>query len=298
MSDQPPDLVAEVTRMADHGETPGRRAVLLAAAAQLQAQAARIDKGLDFENRTSCGHVWTMRNTACPECFVALKAQLQAQAALLDSIRKMFVPTPDDRLVAAIERAWCARVNEEGLRQEVDCLKAERQAQQRTCRNCGATELDYCMACRDHAETVALDERDHLKAEVERLMRERPRNGDWWCPTCRVALDWSRVTHDERCDTCGTPVTVAGESLEAEIERLTVEKLEQQARAINAEQAIRQAEAALRTAMAITAQDDARLLAASEKVGEPPFGCDTADHLADVVLELRAALRERESSAK
>ena len=26
---------------------------------------------------------------------------------------------------------------------------------------------------------------------------------DWWCPNCKEALDPSRVTYQERCDTCG-----------------------------------------------------------------------------------------------
>lgn len=34
--------------------------------------------------------------------------------------------------------------------------------------------------------------------------------------------------------------------------------------------------------------DDDRLRAASEKVGRPPMGCDTADDLADTILGLRA----------
>jgi hypothetical protein len=36
--------------------------------------------------------------------------------------------------------------------------------------------------------------------------------------------------------------------------------------------------------------DDSRLLAATERVGMTPVGCDTADRLADEVLELRAQL--------
>lgn len=41
--------------------------------------------------------------------------------------------------------------------------------------------------------------------------------------------------------------------------------------------------------------DDARLLAASEKVGRPPMGCDTADDLADAILGLR---EERDEARK
>ena len=46
---------------------------------------------------------------------------------------------------------------------------------------------------------------------------------------------------------------------------------------------------ALRGAMAA---DDARLLAASERVGTAPMGCDTADWLAEEILVLRAKLAE------
>ena len=48
---------------------------------------------------------------------------------------------------------------------------------------------------------------------------ETPRTGDWWCPTCKEALPWNRVTFHERCDTCGTPVHVAGEGEIARLER-------------------------------------------------------------------------------
>ena len=29
---------------------------------------------------------------------------------------------------------------------------------------------------------------------------------EWWCPSCEEALPWNRVTYQERCDTCGSPV--------------------------------------------------------------------------------------------
>lgn len=44
--------------------------------------------------------------------------------------------------------------------------------------------------------------------------------GDWWCSECKVALDGSRVTYDERCDSCGTPVTVGGVGLEQTVAAL------------------------------------------------------------------------------
>lgn len=44
--------------------------------------------------------------------------------------------------------------------------------------------------------------------------------GDWWCPQCEVALPPQMVTCHERCDTCGTPVCLAGCGHEAELARL------------------------------------------------------------------------------
>jgi len=34
--------------------------------------------------------------------------------------------------------------------------------------------------------------------------------------------------------------------------------------------------------------DDERLLQATKRINSPPWGCDTAEHLADEILELRA----------
>lgn len=39
---------------------------------------------------------------------------------------------------------------------------------------------------------------------IEALKEVVPPGDDWWCPTCKEALDGSRVTFYERCDTCGT----------------------------------------------------------------------------------------------
>ena len=44
----------------------------------------------------------------------------------------------------------------------------------------------------------------------------------------------------------------------------------------------------------IVASQDAANLAATERVGMPPFGCDTADHLADEIEKLRLALSGRD----
>ena len=47
----------------------------------LDAVLAALEKPLDVPYTTSCGHEWTMRHTACPTCFVKIKAALhQAQA--------------------------------------------------------------------------------------------------------------------------------------------------------------------------------------------------------------------------
>lgn len=56
---------------------------------------------------------------------------------------------------------------------------------------------------------------DAIRAAIEKG-QERPKDGDWWCPECKMGLDGSHVTHQERCDTCGTPVTVSGAGLEAQ----------------------------------------------------------------------------------
>lgn len=51
-------------------------------------------------------------------------------------------------------------------------------------------------------------ERDALAAQVAELRRALekivPPGEDWWCPSCQVALSGTRVTFEERCDTCGT----------------------------------------------------------------------------------------------
>lgn len=50
-------------------------------------------------------------------------------------------------------------------------------------------------------------------------MSDTPRTGEWWCPECKEALPWNRVTYRERCDTCGTHVHVSGEGEVARLER-------------------------------------------------------------------------------
>jgi hypothetical protein len=40
------------------------------------------------------------------------------------------------------------------------------------------------------------------------------------------------------------------------------------------------------------AAQEARDLAATERVGETPYGCDTSEHLADLLLQARARIAE------
>jgi hypothetical protein len=81
---------------------------LLALVAQNVALRAQIEKGLDYEHHSSCGHVWTMRHTACPECFTVLRADLARATAVLLSVQ----PLEDhrnmsDKIVVWIDRqAW------------------------------------------------------------------------------------------------------------------------------------------------------------------------------------------------
>jgi hypothetical protein len=39
---------------------------------------------------------------------------------LLNRVRWLFSPIPDAKLFRAVERAWCARTNEEGLQRQLD----------------------------------------------------------------------------------------------------------------------------------------------------------------------------------
>jgi hypothetical protein len=73
------DSLAAALAIADNCNPPDRtideqRDISVA----IKTLAAAVRKGLDYEHHSSCGHVWTMRHTACPECFAALKADLAA----------------------------------------------------------------------------------------------------------------------------------------------------------------------------------------------------------------------------
>lgn len=42
-----------------------------------RAQISPKTNALDVEHTTSCGHTWTIRHTACPECFAALRQRVE-----------------------------------------------------------------------------------------------------------------------------------------------------------------------------------------------------------------------------
>lgn len=54
--------------------------------AEWDAAQAALNKGLDYEHHSSCGHVWTMRHTACPVCFGELRSELSRLRATLQGI--------------------------------------------------------------------------------------------------------------------------------------------------------------------------------------------------------------------
>lgn len=90
----------------------------------------------------------------------------------------------------------------------------------------GHSELRSILPIPSAAEIAAL-------VECELLLRTAtPPGDDWWCPTCCDALDGSRVTFEERCDTCGTELTEFnakpwGEAARAALARLDAARKEQ-----------------------------------------------------------------------
>lgn len=89
--------------------------------AQVEQMQQQIDKGLDYEHHTSCGHIWTMRATACPQCFADLRKRLRGcevardlSADYHEAVREEFgLPDPStnaivDRLRIEIARAEAA----------------------------------------------------------------------------------------------------------------------------------------------------------------------------------------------
>lgn len=62
------------------------------------------------------------------------------------------------------------------------------------------TEGCACKICEGCREALRI-----LRAEREG--RREGAEGDWWCPECEEALPPSRVTYQERCDTCGSAVS-------------------------------------------------------------------------------------------
>lgn len=75
--------------------------------AERDALKAQLDTGLDYERHSSCGHVWTMRHTACPVCFAALRAEVAAAREDVINVRAASQAMEE---ALAIERADRIRV--------------------------------------------------------------------------------------------------------------------------------------------------------------------------------------------
>jgi len=56
-------------------ETEGQEQYNVATDAYLAGAREEKERALDQSHTTSCGHTWTMRQTACPECFAVLKSE-------------------------------------------------------------------------------------------------------------------------------------------------------------------------------------------------------------------------------
>lgn len=95
----------------------GYREGYLAGAAERDAireELARANKGFDRPMTTSCGHTWTLRATACPECFAALRERVKAlEAALREvgedvrSAQALLAPEPaPEKAPAPDELVW------------------------------------------------------------------------------------------------------------------------------------------------------------------------------------------------
>jgi len=81
----------------------------------------------------------------------------------------------------------------------------------------------------------------------------------------------------------------------ATAEQLAQERERNRLNVANADLEVREVRAELELLRGADRAAGERQIAAAQKVGEPPFGCDTADHLADLLLAARAELsQERE----
>lgn len=52
---------------------------------------------LDIEHTTSCGHTWTMRHTACPDCFAEMRQRAVAAEAEVERLEGLILNWADNR---------------------------------------------------------------------------------------------------------------------------------------------------------------------------------------------------------
>lgn len=67
---------------------------------------------LDVEHTTSCGHTWTMRATACPECFVSLRKDAARFCGENERLQKALAAVVD-RYVSLVNSGDCGNWNPE-----------------------------------------------------------------------------------------------------------------------------------------------------------------------------------------
>ena len=82
----------------------------------------QVERPLDVEYTTSCGHKWTMRHTACPQCFSEMRERAkkaEASLALLDQAATDYRKARD-RAEAEVERLMMDSAHREKLFAEVN----------------------------------------------------------------------------------------------------------------------------------------------------------------------------------
>jgi hypothetical protein len=66
--------------------------------------------GLDTEIRGSCGHLWTLRHVACPQCFAELKTRLAELEEIVGHLADCGGEPGDDLdIVAHVSLGLCRR---------------------------------------------------------------------------------------------------------------------------------------------------------------------------------------------